>query len=306
MNDVPPSNDDPDDIDDRYRRAAQLTQSRPSEAVRRAILEHAAKRAAEHAAAQPAKSEPVQIRRRTPAAYRSRWRPAIFGTLAAAALAGLLVTPLWHSPRILPNMHSTQTESAAPPAETTARIEPPTTQNLQPAAMADSGARPAGAAPRPAPRPAPARPSAVAGASSAAPLPADAEPPDVATAQRLAQAPALVSSREMAAARAAPALAQAARQRSDVQGLWQASESGDAIGLSSLLERPVDIDARDPQGRTALMLATLHARAAAVEVLLAHGADPNIPDTRGMTPLDVARSQNQAQIVTALQRAGAR
>ncbi len=333
MSDVPPSNEDPHDIDDRYRRAALLAHSRPSEAVRRTILEHAAKRAAEHAAdhaaAQAVENETVQIRRRTPPADRSRWRPAIFGTLAAAALAGLLVTPLWRSPRILPDSGSTQTESAAPPAQTTARVESPTTQglrtatqNLQPAPMADSAARQAAAAPRSAP--APARPSVVAGASSAAPPPAaappsflaqpsavvsrsaDAEPPAVATAPPMAQAPALASTREMAASHAAPARALAARQRSDAPGLWQASESGDMIGLRAILERPVDIDARDPLGRTALMLATLHARAATVEVLLAHGADPNIPDMRGKTPLDVARAQNQAQIVTALERAGAR
>jgi hypothetical protein len=308
MNEVPPSNDDQDDIDARYRRAALLAQSHPSEAVRRTILEHAAKRAAEHAAAQAAKSEPVQIRRRTPAAYRSRWRPAIFGTLAAAALAGLLVTPLWRSPRILPNMPSMQTESAAPPVQSTARVESPATQgletatqNLQPAPMADSAARQAAAAPRPAP----ARPSVVAGASSAAPLSA-AEPPAVATAPLMAQAPAVASIREMATSRAAPARALAARQRGDAPGLWQASESGDMIGLRAILERPVDIDVRDPLGRTALMLATLHARAAAVEALLAHGADPNIPDMRGKTPLDVARAQDQAQIVAALERAGAR
>lgn len=327
MNDVPPSNEDPDDIGDRYRRAAQLAHSRPSEAVRRTILEHAGKRAAEHAAAQAVENEPVQIRRRTPAAYRSRWRPAIFGSLAAAALAGLLVTPLWRSPRILPDIDSTQTDNAVPPAQTTARVESPTTQglgaakqNLHPAPMADSAARPAAGPPRPAL----ARPSAVAGASSAAPPPAaappsflarpsavvsrsaDAEPPVVATAPPMAQAPAVVSTRETAASRAAPARALAARQRSDAPGLWQASESGDMIGLRAILERPVDIDARDPLGRTALMLATLHARAAAVEALLAHGADPNIPDMRGKTPLDVARAQDQPQIVTALERAGAR
>jgi ankyrin repeat protein len=110
----------------------------------------------------------------------------------------------------------------------------------------------------------------------------------------------------MATSRAAPARALAARQRGDAPGLWQASESGDMIGLRAILERPVDIDVRDPLGRTALMLATLHARAAAVEALLAHGADPNIPDMRGKTPLDVARAQDQAQIVAALERAGAR
>ena len=47
MNDVPPSEDPPDHIDDLYRRAGSLDTSRPSEAVRRAVLDHAERLAAE-------------------------------------------------------------------------------------------------------------------------------------------------------------------------------------------------------------------------------------------------------------------
>ena len=46
--------DPPDDIDDRYRRAAALDPGRPSDAVRRAVFEHAAKLAAERSAGQSA------------------------------------------------------------------------------------------------------------------------------------------------------------------------------------------------------------------------------------------------------------
>jgi len=38
MSKVPPSQDQPDDVDDQYRRASALDPSRPSEAVRRAVL----------------------------------------------------------------------------------------------------------------------------------------------------------------------------------------------------------------------------------------------------------------------------
>ena len=89
MNDVPPSNDEPDELDEQYRRAARLAGSRPSEAVRRAILEHAAQRAALHAAAHgrpPAANDAVPLRRK-PATLRSRWPLAVFGSLAAVFYA---------------------------------------------------------------------------------------------------------------------------------------------------------------------------------------------------------------------------
>jgi uncharacterized protein len=54
------------------------------------------------------------------------------------------------------------------------------------------------------------------------------------------------------------------------------------------------------------MLATLHGQGDAVDVLLSHGADPNIADAHGTTPLQAALAGNQAAIAAALQRAGAR
>ncbi|HEY7929744.1 MAG TPA: ankyrin repeat domain-containing protein [Steroidobacteraceae bacterium] len=66
------------------------------------------------------------------------------------------------------------------------------------------------------------------------------------------------------------------------------------------------INARDADGRTALMLAVMHARLSLVRELLARGADPNIADARGRTPLAVARTQNQRQLIDVLVAAGAR
>ncbi len=73
-----------------------------------------------------------------------------------------------------------------------------------------------------------------------------------------------------------------------------------------LLGRQPDIDARDENGRTALMLAVLRGESRAVDMLLASGADPNAADGRGTTPLQAAIAGNQPAIVAALQRAGAR
>ena len=101
MNELPPNPDEPEDVDDQYRRATALDPSRPSESVRRAVLAHAARLAAERAASTvsangigagqgTAAAKIGAARRGAPQSWR---RPAIFGTLAAAALAGLLIAP---------------------------------------------------------------------------------------------------------------------------------------------------------------------------------------------------------------------
>jgi hypothetical protein len=66
------------------------------------------------------------------------------------------------------------------------------------------------------------------------------------------------------------------------------------------------VDARDADGRTALMLAVLQGRLDAVVDLLRRGADPNAADTAGVTPLEAARAQQRPEIVDALLHAGAR
>jgi hypothetical protein len=89
--------------------------------------------------------------------------------------------------------------------------------------------------------------------------------------------------------------------------LRSAAESGDLPRLRALLaKRPTDLEARDPAGRSALLLAVLHGQAAAVDALLAAGANPNSAAADGTTPLQAARSAHEASIAAALRRAGAR
>jgi hypothetical protein len=85
----------------------------------------------------------------------------------------------------------------------------------------------------------------------------------------------------------------------------RAAETGAVPQLQTLLGQ-VDIDARDESGRTALMLATLSGQARAVDMLLAHGADPNAADAQGVTPLQAAIAGDRPAIAAALRRAGAR
>ena len=88
--------------------------------------------------------------------------------------------------------------------------------------------------------------------------------------------------------------------------LRRAAEKGDLPALQKLLKMPIDIDSRDAQGRTALMLATLRGHAEAVDILLDGGADPNVADNRGTTPLQAAKAANAAAIVASLERKGAK
>ena len=88
--------------------------------------------------------------------------------------------------------------------------------------------------------------------------------------------------------------------------LWRAAESGDTQAVQAALDSQVDVNARDPEGRTALMIATRHGQTKAVLTLLAHGADPNVSDAKGFTPLRIANSAGNSSIIVALKKAGGR
>ena len=118
MNQVPPGQDEPDDVDDLYRRASAGDDSRPSEWVRSSVLTHAAHLAAERSR----QKEPARIasRRTVDPTWR---RPAIFGTLAAAALAGLLIAPHFLPPPA-PSVTTTSQAPATPAPQAAAPQEP--------------------------------------------------------------------------------------------------------------------------------------------------------------------------------------
>ena len=139
----PPSADEPDGLDEEYRRASARDPSRPGEAVRQAVLDHAAKLAAERTA----KLGGVGAKPGRPVASRTRWRPAIFGSLAAAAVAGILVAPHFLGPRP-PAIAGT---AAQPSRRSEGAAHPPESPALDRA----PAARQAGTCPEtPSPRPA--------------------------------------------------------------------------------------------------------------------------------------------------------
>ena len=281
MSKVPPSQDQPDDVDDQYRRASALDPSRPSEAVRRAVLAHAAQLVAKRA-----------TRR---AVNQAWWRPAILGTLAAAALAGLVVAPRFLALRPPPAAATPAAEGAVPNAAPALAAQAPDTRTDERAASAPAAGPASTAKPRAATRSADmptggARPKVHAPASDM-PAPVVAEPaPAAPPARGEAQ-----STDAVVAGAVDPAAA-----------FRRAAEMGDLPELKALLEKQADIDSRDAVGRTALMLATLHGQTNAVAVLLAYGADPNAADADGTTPLQAAKAGDHPAIVAALQRYGAR
>jgi hypothetical protein len=321
MNEVPPNQDPSDDIDDHYRRASALDPSRPSESVRRAVLAHATTLAEERAA----KKHPTKTDSPRPSTHHAWWRPAIFGTLAAAALAGLLITPQFLAPRAppvaaIPPIQISRSETAATPAARAPALKPSpdTLADEQPPppalAEAQSAAKHRVSAREAAPQAIEsyARPNEN---SAAADAPAENSragamaPAARSRAEAIAPRTPLTYSTDSAISAAPPPagrMLQAGRPTDSPTALRRAAEIGDLPGLQAALDEHVDINARDASGRTALMLAILHGRAAAVDTLLAYGADPNSADARGTTPLQAAVAGDQQAIVAALKRAGAR
>ena len=117
MSELPPTPEDSDDVDAVYRRASARDASRPSESVRRAVIDHAAQLAMNRAPGKDSARRGTGLR----AKRQSWWRPAALGTLAAAALAGFLVIPQYLTPDAPINPASSSAPAPMPtPAATPA------------------------------------------------------------------------------------------------------------------------------------------------------------------------------------------
>jgi hypothetical protein len=310
MNKVPPSQDQPEDVDDQYRRASALDPSRPSEAVRRAVLAHAAQLAAERAS----RVEGSKTKSTRTAVNQAWWRPAILGTLAVAALAGLMIAPRFLVPRAEGTRPNTAPALVAQAPDTRADERAPSAPAVGPERSAKPGASTPNADMMA--HTGGARPKVDARASGGA-APVAAETASVAARARGeaqstgAMAGGVEASRQRAPnntlATATTAVPRNSEPPADPAAAFRrAAEIGDLSGLQRLLEKQTDIDSRDAAGRTALMLATLHGQTDAVAALLAYGADPNAADADGTRPLQAAKASDHPAIVAALQRYGAR
>jgi cytohesin len=65
----------------------------------------------------------------------------------------------------------------------------------------------------------------------------------------------------------------------------EAASAGDVRALRNFIEEGEDVDNPDSMGRTALMRAAWRDRSEAMAFLLDHGADPNLQDRNGQSPL---------------------
>ncbi|MBV9851411.1 MAG: ankyrin repeat domain-containing protein [Armatimonadetes bacterium] len=76
--------------------------------------------------------------------------------------------------------------------------------------------------------------------------------------------------------------------------LHEAATKGDVAALRRLLAETDDVDARDEQGNTALILAAKAKQREAVSALLSHGADVNAMSDKGSTAISWAADRGDA------------
>jgi ankyrin repeat protein len=87
--------------------------------------------------------------------------------------------------------------------------------------------------------------------------------------------------------------------------LLAAAASGDPAELAAALADGADVDARDPRGRTALLVATAARQTEAVRQLLAAGADVDLQDDQLDNPFLYAGAEGIVDILRLVNDAGA-
>lgn len=89
-------------------------------------------------------------------------------------------------------------------------------------------------------------------------------------------------------------------------GLHQAAIDGDITKIRNLLASGANVNAKDKDGRTALILAALKGRVEVVQLLLNNGADPNAQDKQGDTAMSGVRRSGQIRMGQLLKKSGAK
>ena len=87
--------------------------------------------------------------------------------------------------------------------------------------------------------------------------------------------------------------------------LIKAAKKGNAAKIEKLLARGADVNAKNKEGRTALMGAAFAGHTAIVQALLEAGADVNAKDERGTTALSAAAFRGHTATVQTLLEVGA-
>lgn len=82
--------------------------------------------------------------------------------------------------------------------------------------------------------------------------------------------------------------------------LMHLASEGDIDNATQLLTSGADINVRNEQGATALLIAVLNNKTAMVSLLLGYGADASIASKKGLTPLALAAKNGNIEIIDLL------
>ncbi len=88
--------------------------------------------------------------------------------------------------------------------------------------------------------------------------------------------------------------------------LLRAAEFFSRSNIETLVLAGAEVNVTDHVGRTPLYSAAIRGDASAVSLLLEHGADPNAANIHGNTPLTGAKRQGHLEVVIILEEAGAK
>lgn len=93
---------------------------------------------------------------------------------------------------------------------------------------------------------------------------------------------------------------------SDISALFAASYRGQLVTAQLLIERGADVNLKDKRGTSPIMTAAREGHVAVVKLLLDKGADPNGKNKDGESAISRAAAEGHAEIEAILKRAGAR
>lgn len=88
------------------------------------------------------------------------------------------------------------------------------------------------------------------------------------------------------------------RKYSSLAPCYYAAEKDCLKAVELLAQAGADLDARTPDGQTALWIAANRGHLKVVKVLLDYGANPALADKHGATPMSEAAARNHPQIIT--------
>ena len=88
--------------------------------------------------------------------------------------------------------------------------------------------------------------------------------------------------------------------------LHQAAMAGDVSRIRSLIAGGANLNAKNKDGRTPLMLAAMYGHADVVQALLTSGADPNAQDKQGNSAISAVQQSGNIRIGRLLKKSGAK